>query len=157
MLPSVYIETTIPSYLAAWPSGDLVRAGHQKITKDWWALRRDSFDLYISQFVLDEVSAGDPEAAADRLAVLTSVPILPITEQTQELALKLVEQLSLPPKAVLDAAHISIAACNNVDFLLTWNCRHINNAELMPRIEATCRAFDLSSPVICTPEELMGI
>jgi len=132
-------------------------SGSPEITKDWWALRRDSFDLYISQFVLDEVSAGDPKAAADRLAVLTSIPVLPITDQMQELALKLVEQLSLPPKAVLDAAHMSIAACNNVDFLLTWNCRHINNAELTPRIEATCRAFDLPSPVICTPEELMGI
>lgn len=136
---------------------DLIRAGHQKITKDWWALRRHDFTLYISQFVLDEASAGDSAAAADRIAALDQIPLLPATEQTQEFTSHLIKVLSLPAKAAVDAAHISISACNNVDFLLTWNCRHINNAELIPHIEAACRSFDVSCPVICTPEELMGL
>ncbi|MDB6037712.1 MAG: hypothetical protein JWM99_1553 [Verrucomicrobiales bacterium] len=153
----MYIETTIPSYLTAWPLSDLIRAGHQKITKDWWDQRRPEFALYISQFVLDEVSAGDVMAAATRLGALEGLPLLPVTSQTEALAASLIHDLNLPLKAALDAAHISIAACSNMDFLLTWNCRHINNAELSPQIRRTCRSLGLESPVICTPEELMGI
>ena len=157
MLASVYIETTIPSYLTSWPSENLLRASHQKTTKDWWAKRRGDFSLYISQFVHDEAARGDASAASDRLNALSGIPFLPITEITESLTLALLDELQLPPKAALDAAHISISATNGVDFLLTWNCRHINNAELIPRIEATCRRFDVACPVICTPEELMGI
>jgi hypothetical protein len=157
MAPAIYIETTIPSYLTAWPSGDLVRAAHQKMTKDWWATRRPAFELFVSQFVLDEVSGGDSEAALARLNVLEGIPLLPVTNQVQELSVYLIDALSIPPKAIIDAAHIAISACNGIDFLLTWNCKHINNAELLPRIENACQSFGLSSPVICTPEELMGI
>ena len=153
----MYIETTIPSCLTAWPSSDLVRAGHQKITKDWWEQRRPDFALYISQFVLDEASAGDAAAATARLQALERLPLLPVTSQTEVLAENLIRDLCLPAKAASDAAHIPVAACNNMDFLLTWNCRHINNAELIPQIQKTCRSLGLECPVICTPEELMGI
>jgi len=72
--PRLYLETTVPSYLTAWPSRDLIRAGHQQITKEWWQTRRAGFDLYISQFVLEETVAGDAEAARDRLAALQGLP-----------------------------------------------------------------------------------
>lgn len=157
MSPSVYIETTIPSYLTAWPSGDLIRAGHQKITRDWWSVRRAGFDLYISQLVLDEAADGDAAAAADRLAALHGIPLIPATEQAAELAADIMTKAGLPAKASVDAGHIAVAACGNMDFLLTWNCRHINNAELAPDIEAACRGAGLACPVICTPEELMGL
>ena len=157
MLPSVYIETTIPSYLTAWPSGDLIRAGHQKVTRDWWASRRGDFTLYISQLVLDEAGDGDEAAAADRLRALDEIPLVPATEQSGELAELLLSKVPLPAKAAVDAAHIAIAACGNMDFLLKWNCRQINNAELAPKLEAVCRDFGVTCPVICTPEELMGL
>ena len=157
MLPSVYIETTIPSYLAAWPSSDLVRAAHQKITKDWWLIQKGKFDIFISQFVWDEASAGDVAAANDRVAVLQEIPFLAVTEEALFLTDSIIQAISLPQRATKDAAHIAVAAVHRMDFLLTWNCTHINNAQLLPRIEQACRASGFAAPVICTPEELMGI
>jgi len=126
------------------------------ITRDWWRRRRCDFDLRVSQFVLDEAADADSTVSAERLSSLAGIEILHVTEQAEMLASELEISLSLPKKALLDAAHISIAACHKMDFLLTWNCRHINNAQRIPIIEKTCRSFGVSCPVICTPEELMG-
>lgn len=156
MKPSVYLETTIPSYLTAWRSRELVMAAHQQITRDWWDNRRQDFELFVSQLVVDEANAGDPDAAARRLAVIDGIPLLEATEGTDELVEALVKALSLPAKAVADAAHIGLTVVNGIDFLLTWNCTHIANAVLRPTIEATCRAHGYDMPVICTPEELLG-
>ena len=155
--PKLYLETTVPSYLTAWPSRDLIRAGHQQITREWWQTRRDNFDIYISQFVLDEAGAGDREAARERLAALQDFPLLDITDEVGALAAALTVSLALPPKAATDAAHIALAAVHGVHFLLTWNCTHIANAEMAVAIEGVCRERAFSCPVICTPEELMGI
>ena len=157
MKPRLYLETTVPSYLAAWPSRDLIRAGHQLITKEWWQTRRAGFDLYISQFVLDEAGAGDPEAARERLAAIQGLPILDPTGDVAELAGVLRTCLALPANAVTDAAHIAIAAVHGMHFLLTWNCTHIANAEMSVAIEEACQAHGFSCSVICTPEELMGV
>lgn len=146
----------MPSYLAAWPSRDLIRAGHQQITKEWWQTRRAGFDIYISQFVLDEAAAGDAEAARERLAALQGLPILDLTEAVIDLAGALKASLALPEKAATDAAHIAVAAVHGMHFLLTWNCTHIANAEMFGAIEAACQERGFSCPVICTPEELMG-
>jgi hypothetical protein len=154
-MPSVYLETTIPSYLTAWPSAEIVMAARQQITREWWDTPRNDFDLYISQVVLDETSAGDPDAAARRLKVLDSIPLLEAEEGTDELVDELVARLSLPARALADAAHIAISVVNGIDFLLTWNCTHIANAEFRPIIESTCHSLGYSMPVICTPEELM--
>jgi hypothetical protein len=156
MKPSVYLETTIPSYLTAWSSPELVMAARQQITRAWWDNRRKEFDLFVSQLVVDEASAGDADAAARRLAVIDDIPLLEATERTDELVESLVKALSLPPKAAADAAHIGLAVVNGIDFLLTWNCTHIANAALRPTIEATCRAYGFDAPIICTPEELLG-
>ncbi|HEY2951437.1 MAG TPA: type II toxin-antitoxin system VapC family toxin [Verrucomicrobiae bacterium] len=154
--PKLYLETTVPSYLSAWPSRDLIRAGHQQITREWWRTRRGDFDIFVSQFVLDEAAAGDTEAARDRLEALKDFPLLDITEDVDELAAAFIKTLALPPKAVTDAAHIAVAAVHRMHFLLTWNCTHIANAEMAVAIEQVCREHSLACPVICTPEELMG-
>jgi hypothetical protein len=152
----LYLETTVPSYLTAWPSRDLIRASHQQITREWWETRRSDFELFISQLVLDEAAAGDPEAARARLVVLANVPLLDLTEEVSSLALALVSSLALPVKATTDAAHIALAAVHGIHFLLTWNCAHIANAEMSTTIHAVCREHGFTAPVICTPEELMG-
>jgi predicted nucleic acid-binding protein len=156
MKPKLYLETTVPSYLSAWPSRDLIRAGHQQITREWWETRRADFDIYISQLVLDEAGAGDAQAARDRLEVLQTLPLLDLTAEVTDLASDLKSELALPPKAITDAAHIAIAAVHGMDFLLTWNCTHIANAEMFSQIELACKERGFNAPVICTPEELMG-
>jgi hypothetical protein len=155
MAASVYLETTIPSYLAARPSRDLVVAAHQQLTLEWWQTRRKAFDLYVSELVLQEASLGDSEVAARRLGYLTDVRSLAITPPAQTLAEALVRSDLLPSNAAADALHIGIAAANGVDYLLTWNIRHLANAATRRRIEEACRAEGLEAPVLCTPEELM--
>jgi len=147
----------VPSYLTAWPSRDLIRAGHQQITKEWWQTRRSRFDNFISQLVLAEVGAGDVEAARERLTALQGIPILDANEAVTDLADALTVSLALPQKAVTDAVHIAISAVHGMHFLLTWNCTHIANAEMSGAIEAACKERGFSCPVICTPEELMGV
>jgi hypothetical protein len=154
MKPKVYLETTIPSYLTAWLSRDLIKAAHQQITREWWQSRA-RFDLYISQIVLREASGGDAEAARLRLEALTGIPVLTLSPAASILAQQLVTQGPLPEQATVDALHIAIAVVNGMDYLLTWNCTHIANAALRHRIEAICRTSGYEPPVLCTPEELM--
>lgn len=151
----VYIETTIPSYLTAWPSRDLVRAAHQQITREWWSLR-DAYELYSSRLVVRECQAGDAQAATDRLAAMTEIPLLEQTAEIAELAEALLHDVPLPAKAAADALHIATAAVHGMDYLLTWNCTHIANVTYRPQIEAVCRAAGYEPPLICTPEELSG-
>jgi hypothetical protein len=149
----VYVETTIPSYLTAWPSRDLVRAAHQQITQEWWA-RRGSYELYSSRLVVVECQAGDPQAAADRMAAMAGIPLLEQSPEVASLAEALLRDVPLPPKAASDALHIATAAVHGMEYLLTWNCTHIANVTFRPQIEAVCRAAGYEPPLICTPEEL---
>jgi hypothetical protein len=151
----VYLETTIPSYLTARPSRDLVTAAHQQITREWWDTRRHDFDLFVSQMVIDEASAGDPEAAVRRLEVLAPLPLLDPRAEGANLAQALIEQVPLPVSAAADALHIAIAVVNGMDYLLTWNCTHIANAALRSQIETVCRSTGFEVPIICTPNELL--
>ena len=155
MKPKVYLETTIPSYLMARPSRDLITAAHQEITREWWETRRHDFDLFISQMVIDEASAGDQEAAARRLEILAALPLLDPGDEAAGLAQALIEHVPLPESAAADALHIAIAVVNGMDFLLTWNYTHIANAALRSRIEAVCHRQGFEAPIICTPEELL--
>jgi predicted nucleic acid-binding protein len=156
MKSRLYLETTIPSYLTWRPSRDLVIAGHQQITRDWWENRLGDFQVYISQLVLDEVGAGDPAAARERLRVLKSLPLLDITPEVMELTTGILASGIIPRKAATDAAHIAIAAVHSIDFLLTWNCAHIANAAMVKALASICRQHAWECPVICTPEELLG-
>ena len=156
MRRTAYVETSIISYLAARPSRDLIVAARQQITPTWWQERRPCFDLYVSQVVLDEARAGDPEAAERRMALLAPLPVLDMTPEVAELAAVLIERVPLPPRAGADAAPIAVAAYHGMDFLVTWNSTHIANAELRPRVEQVCRESGHPAPVLCTPDELMG-
>jgi hypothetical protein len=153
---SVYIETTVVSYLTARPSADVLRQSHQILTKKWWDTRRGHFELRTSAYTLNEAAAGDPVAAAERLLALRGIPILGATDRAEQLAMKLLVAVALPPRAALDAAHLAIAAVHGVDFLLTWNCTHLANGELTARIWKTCSSAGFTPPQILTPEMLMG-
>ena len=156
MKRTLYLESTIPSYLVGSPSRDLLTAAHQQVTGEWWRVRRIEFDLYVSQFILDEIGRGDAELAKKRLNAVKGIPLLDITDDVLDLASGLVALKIIPKRAGTDAAHIALAAVHGVDFLLTWNCKHIANAAIVRDIEAVCRMRGFSCPVICTPEELMG-
>ena len=155
MKPRAYIETTVISYLSAHPSRDVVIAGHQQVTRDWWRGASKRFELVASQLVLAEAASGDPGAARRRLAVVDSLMLLDATDEALSLAQELVRSGGIPVTSPEDAAHIAIAVANGVEFLVTWNCRHIANAALRARIETVCRDKGYEPAVICTPEELM--
>ena len=153
MNPTVYVETSVISYLTAKPSRDIVIAAHQQVTRRWWR-SRSSYRLFVSQIVRDEGAVGDPAARARRLRILSDVPALAVTDEASRLAGELVRRGALPRKATVDAFHIGIAAAHQIEYLLTWNCKHIANATMRGTIEAICRSAGLTPPIICTPEEL---
>ena len=156
MKPKLYVETTIPSYLVARPSRDLIVAGHQQLTRAWWESRKSDFDIFVSQFVIDEASLGDPEMIEKRLQAMSGLDQLELSDEVGSLAGKIVEAGAIPQKASADAAHIAVAAVHGMDYLLTWNCAHIANAEISRGVRRVCEANGFTCPVICTPEELMG-
>ena len=155
-MESLYLETTFISYLVARPSRDLLVAAHQQTTQEWWADRRAEFECSISQVVIDEASLGDPQEVQKRLAVIGNLPALEVTEDAESLAQAILSSGVIPPRAIRDAAHIAVAAVHDIDYLLTWNCRHLANAQVMRRISLVCDRLGRRMPIICTPEELMG-
>ena len=156
MKRKVYIETSVASYLTARPSRDLVVAAHQELTAEWWANHRERFEVYISEIVLREAARGDESAAAKRLAELEGIDVLTLDDCARALARLFVERGLIPKKAIEDAFHVAVATAQGMDFLLTWNCRHIANAEIVERLEAACLELGYRMPTLCTPEQLMG-
>ncbi len=156
MKPKVYLETTIVSHLTARPSRDVVMAAMIQQTNDWWTRRRERFGLFVAEPVFREAAKGDAEAARRRTEVLRQLNILPATEQSLRLARSFITHFAMPAKAADDALHVAIAASHGMGYLLTWNCRHIANATLRPKLEALCLLENLRCPLICTPPELMG-
>ena len=155
MKAKAYLETTVVSYLTSRRSRDVVVAAYQEITREWWRDAQDNFQLVASQLVVSEAGSGDPEAARDRLQVLENVELLDATGDAENPAQSLIGSGAVPQQAAEDAAHIAIAAANGVDFLVTWNFRHIANATMRARIEQACRQAGFEPPVICTPNELL--
>jgi hypothetical protein len=155
-MESVYLETTFISYLVGRPSRDLIVAGHQQTTQEWWVDQRSQFDCSISQVVIDEASIGDPAEVQKRLAIIAGLPTLDVTADAESLTKAIIAAGILPPNAFPDAAHIGVATVHSVDYLLTWNCRHLANAQIARRISLVCEKLGYHMPVICTPEELMG-
>lgn len=152
--PAIYIETSVVSYLVARPRRDLIVAAHQQLTVEWWHNQRQEYDLFISQIVIDEARAGDSEMAAKRMIAIEHLSLLEINQDVTYLADALVKSGAVPKKAAADALHISAACLGRVDYLLTWNCKHIANATMRNTIERTCRSAGYVPPIICTPEEL---
>ena len=157
MKSSVYVETTIVSYLVGWLSrNDLQVAANQELTRRWWMTRRHQFDLFASSLVLDEASDGDANLAAERLRFLESATVLSVTDAAHALKVDLLRRACVPTKAENDALHIAVAAVHGIEYLLTWNCKHIANAVTLPVVYDTCRAAGYEPPFVCTPQELMG-
>ena len=152
---TVYIETSIVSYLTARPSRDVVTLARQELTREWWNSRRQRHDLFTSDVVVGEASEGDDEAARQRLDALQGMEELETTPEAEDLASALLEKGPLPEKAAVDALHIGISATEGIEYLLTWNCTHIANAAMRKPIEEICRTKGVEAPIMCTPEELM--
>ena len=155
MKPTVYVETSIVSYLTSRPSNDIRVAASQNMTIEWWETRRSIFDLFVSEFVVAEASLGHPDAASRRMVAISGIPELEATEEVRTLGKALIAEGSLPPKAEIDAYHIAVSTVHGIEYLLTWNCTHIANAIMRPKIENLCRKYGYEPPIICTPQELM--
>jgi len=155
MTHRIYIETSIVSYLTARPSTDVIKSACQQITRSWWDCGRLTAIAYISPYVVEEASAGDPQAASERIAALRSIPVLPITPEIPNLAEFLLLGGGLPAKAKLDALHIACAAYHQMDILLTWNCTHIANPAQLPVMRGLCAAKGYKLPELVTPFEVL--
>ena len=155
MKPSVYVETSVVSYLTGNTSRDVIVAGRQALTVEWWATCRQNFDVFISALVVTEAEDGDPMAARKRLAVMEGIPALDVTDEAKALARQLVDGGPIPKEYPEDALHIAVCALNGMDYLVTWNCTHLANATIRRQVERLLEAAGFVCPVICTPEELM--
>ena len=156
MSETVYIETSILGYLTARSTKDLILAANIEITRDWWDSRRNAFTLYTSEAALDEVAQGDASIAAQRLEILRDFPLLALNQAVQALAVQFLARSSLPLKAKVDAIHIAAATIHGRDYLLTWNCKHIANAQIQGKLAAISLDFGYVLPILCTPNQLMG-
>lgn len=154
-VPSVYIETSIVSYLRQRPSGHIVAAARQILTRKWWNDERTNYELVTSQYVIDEAADGDAHLAQERLESLADIPLLELGTEISAIAAEIMSRAILPPKAQVDALHIAMAAHHRIDYLLTWNCTHIANARILPRIQRVLTDLSCGVPIICTPEEML--
>jgi hypothetical protein len=155
--PTLYIETSIVSYLVGWLNKrDLGVAHNQQFTREWWSRRRSSFDLFISPVVIDEAAKGDPALASQRLNYLAELAVLDVTPAARSLSRDFLSFTGIPAKAELDALHIAVAAVNGMEYLLTWNCTHIANGVTLPLVYSVCRKAGYEPPFVCTPLELLG-
>ena len=155
-MKSVYIESSVISYITARPSRDVVTSARQAITIEWWETYKDSFEVFISELVLEEIGSGDLQASSNRLAIVDNIPVLVATENAMALAKALISENAIPASSTEDALLISIAAAQDIDFLLTWNFKHINNANTRDKITQVIQCFGFHSPVLCSPEELIN-
>ena len=155
-MKTIYLETTIVGHLVGRIRRDPLIAARQQVTRDWWRDEASKYTVLISQLVLDECSDGDPEAAAERLEAVKNLDLLDVSDEVDVLAAALIAGNAVPASEPRDAFHIAISAVNGINYLLTWNFKHIANASLRERIEQVCREAGFDPPVICTPEELMG-
>lgn len=153
--PKLYLETTIPSYYAARPSKDVVIAGHQYTTREWWETRIGDYDVFVSELVFKEAARGDSDAAGRRCALIEGFPILGITQAALDLAAIYLAELQVPPNAEADALHLALATLNSMDYLLTWNCRHIARGSVIRSLPVVNSKYGYGTPAICTPEELL--
>ncbi|MEH1766558.1 type II toxin-antitoxin system VapC family toxin [Nostoc sp.] len=156
MSETVYIETSILGYLTARPSRDIVVAANIEITREWWDTRRSDFQLYSSQAVVKETSQGDAQIASKRLEIIRDLALLDLNQCVLDLAEQFLGHSSLPTKADVDAVHIAAATVHGMDYLLTWNCKHIANAQIQRKLAEISFDFGYDLPILCTPYELLG-
>jgi predicted nucleic acid-binding protein len=155
--PTAYIETTVIGHLVGRMLADPIVAGRQTVTRQWWPTALAKYRLFVSKVVADECAAGNPDAAKDRLEVLDSLEFIATSPPVDELARKLIEGFAVPRTEPRDAVHISLAATNGLEYLVSWNFKHIVNPTTRLAIERVCREAGFEPPIICTPDELMEI
>jgi predicted nucleic acid-binding protein len=155
MKESIYLETTVVSYYTSKPSRDIIVLAHQQITRDWWTTAAKRYDIYISQIVVEEARSGDPDAAGKRMQILKEIHHLELNPAVEKMAQVYKDKLKILPKAIRDAVHLAVASIHNMDYLVTWNCAHIANGEVVKKLLKINESFGIKTPVICTPEELM--
>jgi len=155
-MKTIYVESSVISYLTARPSNDLVKSARQAITIDWWENQKDRFEIFVSELVEVEIGRGDAEAAAKRLDVASKIPNLDVSNIARKIAETLVSEHLIPEKSPEDALHIGIAAAEGIHYLLTWNFAHINNAETKNSISKLIESMGFAPPILCSPEELGG-
>lgn len=156
--PSVYVETTVISYLTAQPSRDIITAAHQQITQDWWEHALPNLEPYLSPYVTAEITRGDPEAAKTRLAAVASFAVLDITApELDDLASQYLAATQIPGRARADALHLATAAWHGMEYLVSWNCTHIVSGRVRKVITTINDGVGIRTPTICTPEELMDV
>ncbi len=154
-MQTVYIETSIVSFLRHNPAASPDSVLRQQATRTWWELHRQRYELVTAQYVLDEANTGNVSLAAERLKHLAGIPLLPLGDDIDQLAAEIVSRAILPADAIVDALHIACAATNRIDYLLTWNCKHIANPMILPRVFRVLDDFGLPFPVICTPKNMI--
>ncbi len=155
MNPTLYVESSIFSYLRSRPSGHVVSAARQLVTQRWWQMERSKYDLVTSQYVIDEIAEGDPVLASERLDSAADIPMAELLDSAVELAEASLLSHILPDRARLDALHICLATVHKIEYLLTWNCTHIANGRILPRVDSFMSKKGYRLPFVCTPEELI--
>ena len=156
MKPTLYMETTIPSYYSALPSRDIVVLAHQEITREWWSVCVSQYEVFVSELVIQEALRGDPEAAKRRTEAITLFPVLEILPEAERLAGIYLRKIPILKEALRDALHLAIASAHGMDYLVTWNCTHIARGEVRKVLEQINDLEGIVTPTICTPEELTG-
>lgn len=156
-METVYVETTVVGSIAGRMHPNPLIAARQQQSRTWWKTASAEHELLISQLVVDECLAGDPDAAQERVDVLVGIPRLVVSGAARDLADALMDGKAIPESEPRDALHIAIAAAHGVKYLVTWNFKHIANATLRELINDVCRDNGHEPPIICTPEELAGM
>ncbi|MFM9967049.1 MAG: type II toxin-antitoxin system VapC family toxin [Burkholderiales bacterium] len=156
MKSKIYIETSVISYLTARPGRDVVALGRQEVTRHWWETQRQRFSLLVSPVVIEEARQGDAGLARSRMDALAGIPSVQVSKEAREIAAALLKDKALPAKAAVDALHIAIAGVSEAQYLLTWNFRHIANAQMRIKIDSVLKRFGINPPLLCTPDQLSG-
>lgn len=152
----VYIESSVVSYLTAKPSRDLIVAAYQKITRDWWDSELNKHECFISDFVVDEISRGDVNASLERLKAIKGFKKLSLNEEVFDIVKEYKKFLYIPEKSQLDLYHLALSVGNGMDYVLSWNFKHIANVYIRKKLTELNLSLGLRTPTICTPEELIG-
>jgi len=156
MKPRVYPETSVISYLVGWLNQRSILVAHnQEFTREWWVQRRQEYQLFSSAVAVNEAGRGDASLAHERLVFLRETTLLDVSEPAMKLAEELLHRTRIPAKAAVDALHVAIAAVHGMDYLISWNCTHIVNANILPQVYAVCRSNGFEPPLVCTPQELL--
>lgn len=156
-MASVYLDSSVPSYLIANPSRDLIVAARQQMTHDWWNDLGPQFELFVSPFVLREIEDGDPAHSNRRLGAIEGLDVLPNASDVDDLAAEYADNLGLTGRAVVDVPHFAFAVHYEMDYLLTWNVKHLANVRVLQRLRELNDELGLWTPTVCTPEYMLEV